>query len=116
MHAEPPLLEAQRARDEENLHEKAKEILKKVGISQAQMARELGISATTLQQWISSKYIAAKSAARPTCTPLPANGEGSVKRFRFKIKPEEPARSPSKWLPKPLGAALSRPRQGQGGG
>ena len=65
---------------EENLHEMAKETLKKLGISQAQMARELG------------------------------------NRFRFKIQPEEPARSPSKWLPNPLSLITTppRPRRWQG--
>ena len=57
--AEPPLLEAQRVEGEENLHEMAKETLKNLGISQAQMARELDISPTTLSQWISGKYTAA---------------------------------------------------------
>ena len=41
-HTEQPLLEAQRVEGEENLHEMAKETFKKLGISQAQMARELG--------------------------------------------------------------------------
>ena len=41
MHAEPPLLEAQRVEGEENLHEMAKETLKNLGISQAQMAGAL---------------------------------------------------------------------------
>ena len=57
--AAPPLLEAERVDGEENLHEMAKETLKNLGISQAQMARELGISPTTLSQWISGKYTAA---------------------------------------------------------
>ena len=57
--AAPPLLEAQRVEGEENLHEMAKETLKNLRISQAQMARELGISPTTLSQWISGKYTAA---------------------------------------------------------
>ena len=55
-HTEQPLLEAQRVEGGENLRTQISERLTTSGISQATLVEQIGISTTTVSQWLGGKY------------------------------------------------------------